>query len=399
MLESINNIVLILGIAQALFLAVLLRQRHWKLYANRFLTTLMAVYGIILLNLLLQDTGFHAHHPKLWLVLSGMPLLTGPLHYLYAQHLIHPERRFRGRDWLHAMPFVAYKLTEIPLLLGSDADMARILADFAPGTIPEHFFWFNWVTVVQGVWYMGVTLLLLLRHARGLEDVVSSAHHVRLTWLRNITLLALVAWVLFMTEYVLYLSGVGIADRFGISGIFGGVLVYVMGYLGLSRSEVLEAPAVVTSMTDLSAYRESADADTPTQHVSAEGTAAAYAKSGLDDARAQEIAAQLRATLEKEHVYRDSGLTLPTLAERLEVSAHNLSEAINTQFGMNFFDLVNGFRVREVQERLTDAGARQFTILGVAFDAGFNSKTSFNTIFKKHTGMTPSQYRDAHASG
>jgi AraC-like DNA-binding protein len=60
---------------------------------------------------------------------------------------------------------------------------------------------------------------------------------------------------------------------------------------------------------------------------------------------------------------------------------------------MNFFDLVNGYRVREVQQRLEDEESRQFTILAIAFDAGFNSKTSFNTIFKKHTGMTPSEYR------
>ncbi len=390
---------LLLGIAQGLFLAVLLRQRHWKLYANRFLAAMMASYGLLLLNLLLQDSGFHAEYPKLWLVLSGLPFLSAPLHFLYAQHLIHPERRFRGRDWLHALPFVMYKITEIPMLVGPDADMARILADFPPGSIPEHFFWFNWIIVLQGVLYMGGTLLMLLRHARGLEDVVSSAHHLRLTWLRNITLLSLVAWVLFMTEYALYLSGVGIADRFGISGIFGGVLVYVMGYLGLSRSEVLEAPAVVTSMTDLSAYRETTATDTTIHHDTTDDAAAAYAKSGLDEQRAKEIAAKLRTALEEEHVYRDSGLTLPALAERLDVSAHNLSEAINTQFGMNFFDLVNGYRVREVQDRLADAEARKFTILALAFDAGFNSKTSFNTIFKKHTGMTPSQYRDAHASG
>ena len=105
MLDSINNIVLLLGIAQGLFLAALLRQRHWKLYANRFLVAMMATYGIILLNLLLQDIGFHETHPKLWLLLSGLPLVTGPLHYLYARHLIHPERRWRRGDhrpWVFA---------------------------------------------------------------------------------------------------------------------------------------------------------------------------------------------------------------------------------------------------------------------------------------------------------
>ncbi len=387
-MEQLNNIILILGIAQGLFLALLLRRRHWTLYANRMLAALMAMYGVILFNLLLQDVGFFAAYPKPWMLLSGLPLATGPLHYLYARHLIHPARRLRTTDVLHALPFAAYKLTEIPLLFLSNADMAQLLADVAGSGIPPRFFWFNWSIIVQGMLYMGATLLMLQRHGRGLEQLASGADQLRLTWLRNITLLSLLAWLLFATEYVLYLSGILLAERFGVSGLFGGVLVYVMGYMGLSRSEVLETPGAASSMEDLSHYREDENE---------EETVPAYARSGLSAERADEAAARLRALLDEEHVYRESGLTLPALARRMELSPHNLSEVINTRFGQNFFDLVNSCRVREVCERLSDPAARQFTILAIAFDAGFNSKTSFNTIFKRHTGMTPSAYRDARS--
>ncbi|MDT8324707.1 MAG: helix-turn-helix domain-containing protein [Bacteroidota bacterium] len=386
-MQQLNNIVLILGIAQGFFLALLLRRRHWTLYANRMLAALMAMYGIILFNLLLQDVGFYAAYPKLWMLLSGLPLVTGPLHYLYARHLIHPGRRLRTTDLLHALPFFLYKLTELPLLFASDASMQQLLADVAGSGIPERFFWFNWSIIAQGTLYMGATLLMLQRHGRGLEQLASGADQLRLTWLRNITLLSMLAWLIFATEYVLYLSGIMLAERFGVSGLFGGVLVYVMGYMGLSRSEVLETPGAASSMEALSHFREEEeDADAP-----------AYARSGLSAERADEAAARLRALLDDEHVYRESGLTLPALARRMDLSPHNLSEVINTRFGQNFFDLVNSCRVREVCERLSDPGARQFTILAIAFDAGFNSKTSFNTIFKRHTGMTPSAYRDARS--
>lgn len=387
-MQQLSNIILVLGIAQGFFLATLLRRRHWKLYANRMLAALMTVYGVILVNLLLQDIGFHETHPKLWLLLSGLPLVTGPLHFLYARHLIHPARRWRRRDVLHLLPFIAYKLTELPLLFSPDAAVAQLLADVAGSGIPERFFWFNWSIIVQGTLYMGATLLMLYRHGRGIEQLVSSAYQLRLTWLRNITLLALLAWMLFCTEYVLYLSGVMLAERFGVSGILGGVLVYVMGYMGLSRSEVLEAPAVSASMEDVSHYREDQEED---------GSAPAYAKSGLSGDRAGEAAARLRRLMEEEHIFRDGALTLPALARRMDLSPHNLSEVINTRFGQNFFDLVNSYRVREVCERLADPAAKQFTILAIAFDAGFNSKTSFNTIFKKHVGITPSAYRDARS--
>ncbi|MCB2204800.1 helix-turn-helix domain-containing protein [bacterium] len=384
-MEQINNVALILGIAQSAFLALLLRRRHWKLYANRVLAALMALYGLILLNLLLQDVGAFEAHPKLWLLLSGLPLATGPLHYLYARHLIHPERRLRPADVIHLIPFFLYKFSEVPLLFATDAAMGRLLADVAASGLPTRFLYFNWIIIVQGVGYLSGTLLMLQRHAHGLEDVVSSADQLRLTWLRNITLLALLAWLLFMTEYIFYLNDILLAERFGISGILGGVMVYAMGYMGLSRSEVLEAPAMSASMEALSHYREAG----PTVVVPP-----AYARSGLAEERAIAAEGVLHALLEEEHVYRDSGLTLPALAQRMEISPHNLSEVINTRFGQNFSDLINSYRVREVSERLADPESQQFTILAIAFDAGFNSKTSFNTIFKRHTGMTPSTWRE-----
>jgi AraC-like DNA-binding protein len=385
----------------------------------------MLVYALVLLNLLGQDVGFFAEYPKLWLLLSGLPLLSGPLHYLYALHLIHPERRFRRGDWVHILPYLLYKLTELSLLFGEADTLAFILRDVTATGMPWRFFLFNWAIIVQSMLYLGGTLFILHRHRRGLEDVVSSAHYLRLTWLRNITLLSLGAWLLFTTEYALYLDGMLLADRFGITGILGGILIYVMGYMGLARSEILETPGVASSMQDVSRFRRELDghlagrnrpvpeiseletgqersgehtagaALSPQQPMGIPPASPSYSRSGLSPQRAAEIERRLRSALEEEHVYRDSGLTLPKLAETLEVAPHNLSEVINTRYGMNFFDLVNGYRVREVQQRLEDAAHRQFTILAIALDSGFNSKTSFNTVFKKHTGLTPSEYRSA----
>ena len=77
----------------------------------------------------------------------------------------------------------------------------------------------------------------------------------------------------------------------------------------------------------------------------------------------------------------------------LDISSHNLSEVINTRFRQNFFDFVNSYRIKQVKRELSDSKNSPFTVLALAFDAGFNSKSSFNTIFKKHTGRTPSEFR------
>jgi AraC-like DNA-binding protein len=77
----------------------------------------------------------------------------------------------------------------------------------------------------------------------------------------------------------------------------------------------------------------------------------------------------------------------------MSISAHNLSEVINTQAGKNFYDFVNGYRVEAVMRRLRDPRYAHLTILALAEESGFNSKSTFNACFRRHTGLTPSQYR------
>lgn len=101
----------------------------------------------------------------------------------------------------------------------------------------------------------------------------------------------------------------------------------------------------------------------------------------------------LMALMQPEKPYRDSELTLTKLADMLSVSPHNLSEVINTQVGQNFFDFVNQYRVEEVKQNLANKEMQHFTLLALGLEAGFNSKSSFNAIFKKHTGAPPSEFR------
>ena len=95
-----------------------------------------------------------------------------------------------------------------------------------------------------------------------------------------------------------------------------------------------------------------------------------------------------------EKLYQESELTLSQMAARLQLPTHHLSQAINNGLKKNFYDLVNGHRVEEAKRLLLDPKNSNYTILSVGFEAGFNSKTTFNTVFKKFTGLTPTEYRD-----
>ena len=99
------------------------------------------------------------------------------------------------------------------------------------------------------------------------------------------------------------------------------------------------------------------------------------------------------ALMERDRPWKDSELTLADLADRLNTTPHKLSEVLNSQVGQTFYDFVNGYRVREVQRRIVAGDAQARTILTLALDAGFASKSTFNLVFKKHTGQTPSDFR------
>jgi len=98
--------------------------------------------------------------------------------------------------------------------------------------------------------------------------------------------------------------------------------------------------------------------------------------------------------MEQEHPYRETSLTLTMLSNMLDAFPHHLSQVINEKLGKSFFDFVNEYRVQETKKALASPESSRFSVLGIALDAGFNSKSAFYTAFKKHTGMTPTQFKD-----
>ena len=105
----------------------------------------------------------------------------------------------------------------------------------------------------------------------------------------------------------------------------------------------------------------------------------------------------LRAIMEDEKLYEDTELTLDSLSERLQISSGYLSQIINKKEQKNFFEFVNSYRVEAVKKRLLDSDYQHYTIMGIALESGFKSKSTFNSVFKKLTGQTPSAYKRLNA--
>ncbi len=118
-----------------------------------------------------------------------------------------------------------------------------------------------------------------------------------------------------------------------------------------------------------------------------------YSKSGLTEEKIDSLARRLAKHMEIEKPFLNENLNLALLAIQSEISQPHLSQIINQRFKMNFYDFVNRYRVEEAKEKLSSSDFDHLSVLGIAFDFGFKSKSSFNRYFKKYTGVPPSVFK------
>jgi AraC-like DNA-binding protein len=328
--------------------------------------------------------GFERVFPHFFGVAYPLPLLFGPLVFLYALTASDRGRGLRRRDALHFVPFVAVVLVELPVYAMGGADKLAFYELIRTGWRPPDIRVIDSLKFVSGIAYSVATIAALRRHRRRIEDSYSSLEHVTLRWLLLLSYAGGGIWLL--------ASGFHVADELFGRGPRAGddafvalaiaLLVYGIGYMALRQPEVFTVPT-----GEWRVQRPAAESAPPA------GTSPRYERSGLGDREAATLQAALVAAMERDHPYRNPDLTLADLAERLATSPHKLSEVLNTQLGQTFYDFVNGYRVREVQRRLGEDASRNLTLLAVALDAGFASKSTFNAAFKKATGRTPSEWR------
>jgi AraC-like DNA-binding protein len=244
----------------------------------------------------------------------------------------------------------------------------------------------EWLKLPHGAAYTLVTFGVLGRYRRRLEENFSTLDRINLAWLRRVLIGAMVTWVVAIVHFGLDLAGVRNlnADSNPASLVLV-VVVYMIGILGLRQPDVFWPQAHLGSNDN-----GPEEASPP--------TAAKYQKSGLEAAKAASMEKALLSLMDEQKPHEDSGLTLQNLADRIGVSPHNLSEVINARLGKSFHDFVNSYRVEDAKRHLLDPKLAHQTVLAVALDSGFRSKSTFNKIFKRFTGVTPSEFRSENAS-
>lgn len=372
-------VVLLLGVTQGLFLTLLLLTKPVNKRANKLLAFLIISYSAFIVEQALSGTEITQRYPHLLGLAQGAVFLQGPLHFLYARTLIRP-RIVSFRETLpHLIPFAAFYLYFLfPFYLTSGPEKLVFMQSVAEHGLTPALQVASWGVLLQGLIYMSITLRLLSQHGRAIRESFSSIEKINLQWLRTITVLTLGIWILGVFIEILQTFGLNEPVQAAVP-ISITLLIYVMGYLGLRQPEIFsETPDPVPA--------------TPSDQRDQK-----YKRSGLTPDRAQVLHSRLINLMESERPFTESSLKLSQLARLAGMSPNHLSQVINELRGENFYDFVNGYRIEEAQTLILDPSQPNTTILSIAYEVGFNSKSAFNTAFKKHTGTTPSQFKKSHS--
>ena len=374
------NTLFIIGIFFSFFLQFLLFSKKGKALSDKILGIWMFVIGIHLFSYYIYNLGFWEKYPHLTGITHPIPLLHGPLLYLYVVFSLRSDQRFRWKDYMHFIPFIAAYLYMIPYFLFYSAER-KILINHEQINDYHTFMMLSLAAfIVSGITYPILAYRLIGRFEKVIRENFSFDEKISLNWLRYCIwgLAFIFATVLVFTLFqnVLRVQLPFNPDYIYYSEII--LFILFLGFMGI-RHEGIFAETKERSVQII-------DLETGPKQTGE------YKKSGLKAEEAELYHQRLMQLMMDKKLYLESKLTLNTLANELGISVNHLSQLINQYQGKNFYDFVNEYRIEEFKARVSSPRNRHLNILAIALDSGFNSKSSFNSVFKKHTGITPSQF-------
>ncbi len=384
------------GIVITFFLTIILIGKKGKNQSDKILAVWLAFTCLHFTLFYLFISGAFVKFPYLLGFEIPLPLLYGPFLYLYADSLTH-DKRIDARSLLHFIPAFALYLYLIPFFLLSAEEKIYVFQHEGIGY--EALLRFNlFAIIVSGITYIILTLLMLRRYQKNIENEFSNTDKINLNWLRYLTYGTSAIWLVII---------IGFEDKWIYTT--AAFYVFFLGYFGIRQVGIFSnqhahppgnttAPANPTKAAtvtndDTQEWKPAATISSEEKLMTTDATEKTkYQKSTLSDADGKRIHEQLTVLMAKEALFRNPELNLGEVARQLDVHPNILSQVINSFEKKSFYDYINGQRIAEFKRLAVHPDHKQYTLLALAFDCGFNSKTAFNRNFRKATGITPSEF-------
>ncbi|MFP4288346.1 MAG: helix-turn-helix domain-containing protein, partial [Bacteroidales bacterium] len=375
----IMNIILIVGFSQALILSFLIFLKKGKNLSDFFLGSLFIVFGITLFLGYAELYNRQNNYPYPALMNTSAPLilLHGPILWMYIKSLTSQRFRWKGIYLLHFIPF----LFALILLWATNYSLPakeRILLETSEAFKNQISFPFLVALIAlstQGYFIWGI--VMIHQYQKKIRTYFSNVSQIDLKWLKFL----LISSVFFYA----FNSGLYILDIFThwfsyntmqtLAYSFSSVFILVLGFYGHSQTDLFRSQPI---NVELSAPKRAEEPESLQNQTLTK--------------RDQEFINHLLSFMQNKKPHLNPDLTLADLSRQTDVSMDYLSYILNKQIHKSFFDFVNHYRIKEFKTRCQHGLDHKYTIMGVAYESGFNSKATFNRVFKKQTGLTPGQY-------
>nr|WP_321406269.1 helix-turn-helix domain-containing protein [uncultured Carboxylicivirga sp.] len=362
----INNLLVIFLVGSLGLLSFIHLSNPWKINkkGNLYFGIFLFFWASFWIDEIIEITS-NAQLPESWnFIVRSVQILITPLLYFTIIFYSNPFYRFRKRDLIHlAIPLI-YAFCLYALFNNSTNS--------------------SWFTIIvlgiisfQALFYVSISYLKIRKHKRLIHQITSNNQGRDLIWLEYIIL------QIFITSIIVVIANIFFkTERPGllINGI-NVMAVYLIAYFSLRQKEIF--PIKKGREKELDYLSQDEDEQETTR------------RKLISDSELESIKTKLISVMKNEQPFLDSELNLMKLADLVDITPHQLSYTINNGFDLNFFQYVNQHRIEKAKELLND-DSNNYTILAIAFESGFNSKTSFNTTFKKLTHQTPSQFKKSN---
>ncbi|TAE86792.1 MAG: AraC family transcriptional regulator [Bacteroidetes bacterium] len=377
-----------IGIILAIFLSLILISKKGKSLPDKILLAWLITIATTLILYKLQTEEARYNYPFFLGWGFPFPLLQWPFLYVYVVALTSKEP-LRVRLLLHFLPFVCSVLLFSRYFFLPNQLKIDIYNRQGEGYETEMTI--NLMAIIlSAIVYTILSGYELLRYKQRIKDEFSSTEKITLNWLRYL--------IIGMT-CILFVVLLGGNDEYIFSSIT--FLVLYIGYFGIKQvgifNENFQMEQRVVSINDSQLTSENVDSSNTNETITIPEIVPTpekvkYEKTKISDDEMIAIHQQLKELMYREKLYKNAELTLSEVAQKIPVHPNTLSQVINTAEGKNFYDYINLQRIEEFQRIIFLPQNKEYTLLSLAFECGFNSKTSFNRNFKKVTHLSPSEY-------
>lgn len=374
MIPLINSI--LCGSTFLLTFIIFINTNKVNIKANQWFGAFVFCIFFLFLESIVLDSNLLKEDDFIFELLSISSFIITPIFYLSVSYFVEPVRKWKATDFFHfGFALVILILITLSYIINEKVETE----DINPETYANIALVFNICFSLQVIPYCILAHLKIVKHQNNIRLIYSTVENIDLIWLKNIVISVFIIAVFWILDIIFSLS-----EKYTIyDSVSSLIYLYVVFYITfywLKQKEIF--PFNLNEIKEIKTI------------INEESIQEDNRKKIISDEKLELIKIELLELMNSRKPFLDSDLSLVNLAIILNISSHQLSYVINKGFEENFYQFINSFRVKEAKKLILDPKNSHLSLLGIGFEVGFNSKTVFNTTFKKITGLTPSEFKN-----